>query len=345
MSSRTLTLEITCTPAKRPRASPRSRSRPRRPPRGPGSAQASQAELDAVFGAKAKATILGLVGHPEPLGITCQYDRDTGVIALLAIDGRPNLAALPVLLAPGSTPRSCRSPISVHVTDNPDLAVWTIVSLQRIEITQHAGEVPARLEALRAISARAAPAGSPADPAATPSGRLEDDQAAACASQRRCRVTRAGSGSPSFQNRCATPCRASSASRGWATSLSRSWIWTAQASSPVSFSTRLAIGVSTSRLTPGPSRTGASRRPPWQSGSARRWSRTAATFRADRHQCDLYQIERPFAPPRERARDHQVIQLGFTPPCCACHSASSPANRLWNRRAMSGSITNGMSPT
>ena len=39
--------------------------------------------------------------------------------------------------------------VSVHATDTPDLAVWTIVSLQRIEITQHADEVPARLEALR----------------------------------------------------------------------------------------------------------------------------------------------------------------------------------------------------
>ena len=38
---------------------------------------------------------------------------------------------------------------SVHVTQRPELAVWTIVSLQRIEITLHADEVPARLQALR----------------------------------------------------------------------------------------------------------------------------------------------------------------------------------------------------
>jgi len=108
-------------------------------------------ELDAVFGAKAKPTILGLVGHPEPLGITCRYDRDTGVMTLLAIDGRPNLAALPVLLL-WLYPEKLPIAYSVHVTERPELAVWTIVSLQRIEIAQHAGEVPARLEALRSAA-------------------------------------------------------------------------------------------------------------------------------------------------------------------------------------------------
>lgn len=39
---------------------------------------------------------------------------------------------------------------SAHVTERPDLAVWTIVSLQLIEITQDPDEVPVRLEALRA---------------------------------------------------------------------------------------------------------------------------------------------------------------------------------------------------
>ena len=39
---------------------------------------------------------------------------------------------------------------SVHVTERPELAVWTIVGLNRIEITQHEGEIAARLEALRA---------------------------------------------------------------------------------------------------------------------------------------------------------------------------------------------------
>jgi hypothetical protein len=98
-----------------------------------------------------KPTILSLVGHPEPLGITCRYDRDTGVLTLMAIDGRPNLAALPVLLL-WLYPEKLPIAYSVHVTERPELAVWTIVSLQRIEITQHADEVPARLEALRAAA-------------------------------------------------------------------------------------------------------------------------------------------------------------------------------------------------
>ena len=108
-------------------------------------------ELDAVFGANARETILGLVGHPEPLGITCRYDSDTGVMTLLASDGRPNLAALPVLLL-WLYPEKLPIAYSVHVAKRPELAVWTIVSLQRIEITQHADEVPARLEALRAAA-------------------------------------------------------------------------------------------------------------------------------------------------------------------------------------------------
>jgi hypothetical protein len=127
-------------------------------------------ELDAVFGANAKPTILGLVGHPEPLGITCRYDRDTGVLTLLAIDGRPNLAALPVLLL-WLYPEKLPIAYSVHVTERPDLAVWTIVSLQRIEITQHADEVPAPRSAARR-SAHAAPARSPADPPAARVRRL-----------------------------------------------------------------------------------------------------------------------------------------------------------------------------
>ena len=107
------------------------------------------AELDAVFGANPKTAILGLVGHPEPLGISCQFDRHAGVLTLTATDGHPNLAALRVLLLwlyPDKLPIA----YSVHVTERPDLAVWTIVSLQRIEITQNPDEVAARLEALRA---------------------------------------------------------------------------------------------------------------------------------------------------------------------------------------------------
>ena len=147
MSSRTLTLEITCTCEEAARfaavelfladlASDASAQPP--------------GELDAVFGAKAKDTILGLVGHPEPLGITCQFDRYSGVLTLTAIDGRPNLAALPVLLLwlyPDKLPIA----YSVHVTERPEHTVWTIVGMNRIEITQHADEVPARIEALRAL--------------------------------------------------------------------------------------------------------------------------------------------------------------------------------------------------
>jgi hypothetical protein len=146
MSSRTLSLEIACTPDEAARfaavelfladlaADPDAQ-----PPGG----------LDAVFGAKAKPTLLSLVGHPEPLGITCRYDRDLGMLTLLGVDGRPNLAALPVLLL-WLYPEKLPIAYSVHVTERPDLAVWTIVSLQRIEITQNPDEVPVRLEALRA---------------------------------------------------------------------------------------------------------------------------------------------------------------------------------------------------
>ena len=59
------------------------------------------------------------------------------------------LAALPVLLLwlyPDKLPIA----YSVHVTERPELPVWTIVGLNRIEITQHEGEVAARLQALRA---------------------------------------------------------------------------------------------------------------------------------------------------------------------------------------------------
>jgi hypothetical protein len=70
-------------------------------------------------------------------------------MTLVAIDGRPNLGALPVLLLwlyPDKLPIA----YSVHVTERPELPVWTIVGLNRIEITQHEGEVAARLQALRA---------------------------------------------------------------------------------------------------------------------------------------------------------------------------------------------------
>ena len=146
MSSRTLSLEIACTSDEAARFAAVEllladlAADPDALPPG---------ELDAVFGANARETILGLVGHPEPLGVTCRYDRDAGVLTLLSVDGRPNLAALPVLLL-WLYPEKLPIAYSVHVTERPDLAVWTIVSLQRIEITQNPDEVPARLEALRA---------------------------------------------------------------------------------------------------------------------------------------------------------------------------------------------------
>jgi len=147
MSSITLTLELACTREEAARfaavelfLAEVAENAEAEPP----------AELDAIFGARPRETILGLAGYPQPLGITCRYDSEGGVMKLAATGGKPNLAALPVLLLwlyPDKLPIA----YSVHVTERPDLAVWTIVSLSRIEITQHEGEVAARLEALRAI--------------------------------------------------------------------------------------------------------------------------------------------------------------------------------------------------
>jgi len=147
MSSITLTLELVCTREEAARfaavemfLAEMAENAEAEPP----------AELDTIFGARPRETILGLAGHPQPLGITCRYDREAGVLILAAIDGQPNLAALPVLLLwlyPDKLPIA----YSVHVTERPDLAVWTIVGMNRIEITQHEDEVAARLEALRAI--------------------------------------------------------------------------------------------------------------------------------------------------------------------------------------------------
>ena len=146
MSSITLTLELACTREEAARfaavelfLAEMAENAEAEPP----------AELDAIFGARLRETILGLAGHPQPLGITCRYDRDRGVMTLAVTGGTPNLAALPVLLLwlyPGKLPIA----YSVHVTERPELAVWTIVGLNRIEITQHESEVAARLEALRA---------------------------------------------------------------------------------------------------------------------------------------------------------------------------------------------------
>ncbi len=108
------------------------------------------AELDAVFGTNARDAILGLAGHPEPLGITARFDRHGGVLTFSAVNGRPNLAALPVLLL-WLYPEKLPIAYSVHVTERPEHTVWTIVGMNRIEITQHADEVAARIDALRAL--------------------------------------------------------------------------------------------------------------------------------------------------------------------------------------------------
>jgi len=147
MSSITLTLELVCTREEAARfaavelfLAEIAENAEAEPP----------AELEAVFGVKAREMILGLAGHPQPLGITCRYDRDKAVMTLAASGGTPNLAALPVLLLwlyPDKLPIA----YSVHAAERPDLSVWTIVGLNRIEITQHEGEVAARLEALRTV--------------------------------------------------------------------------------------------------------------------------------------------------------------------------------------------------
>ena len=87
--------------------------------------------------------------HPQPLGITCRYDRDRGRMMLAATGGKPNLAALPVLLLwlyPDKLPLAW----SMQMDGHPGEAVWTIVSLDRIEVLVDPARVRARLAALRA---------------------------------------------------------------------------------------------------------------------------------------------------------------------------------------------------
>lgn len=106
MSSITLTLELVCTREEAARfdavelfLADIAENAEAEPP----------AELDAIFGARPRETILGLAGHPQPLGITCRYDREAGVMILAAIDGHP-ISPRCRCCCSGSTPTSCRLP-------------------------------------------------------------------------------------------------------------------------------------------------------------------------------------------------------------------------------------------
>ena len=55
-------------------------------------------ELDGLFGEHPRETLLGLVGHPAPLGLTSLYGARSGSLTITDDLGAPNLAALPVLL-------------------------------------------------------------------------------------------------------------------------------------------------------------------------------------------------------------------------------------------------------
>lgn len=111
-------------------------------------------ELDGLFGEHPRETLLGLVGHPAPLGLTSLYDNTADVLTITDDLGAPNLAALPVLLL-WLYPEKLPLAYAVSAAERPDLAVWTIVSLGRIEITQDPNSVEARLAALRAEPKRA----------------------------------------------------------------------------------------------------------------------------------------------------------------------------------------------
>lgn len=111
-------------------------------------------ELDGLFGVQPRETLLGIVGHPAPLALTSRYDAKAGLLTITDDLGAPSLAALPVLLLwlyPDKLPLA----YAVSTAEHPDLTVWTIVSLNRIEITQDVESVETRLAALRAEPRRA----------------------------------------------------------------------------------------------------------------------------------------------------------------------------------------------
>ncbi|MBB6193523.1 hypothetical protein FHS51_003780 [Sphingobium wenxiniae] len=105
-------------------------------------------ELDATFGANAREALLGIIGHPVPLGIDCRYDPVTNLLSVTDVEGRPNLSAVPVLLLwlyPDKLPLA----YAVHTAEHPEHKVWTLIGLNRIEITEDAASVETRLAALR----------------------------------------------------------------------------------------------------------------------------------------------------------------------------------------------------
>ena len=55
-------------------------------------------ELDGLFGEHPRETLLGIIGHPAPLGLTSRYDRAEAMLTITDDLGAPSLAALPVLL-------------------------------------------------------------------------------------------------------------------------------------------------------------------------------------------------------------------------------------------------------
>ena len=88
-------------------------------------------ELDATFGANAREALLGIIGHPVPLGIDCRYDPVTNLLSVTDVEGRPNLSAVPVLLLwlyPDKLPLA----YAAHTAARPEHKVWTLIGLNRI---------------------------------------------------------------------------------------------------------------------------------------------------------------------------------------------------------------------
>lgn len=66
-------------------------------------------ELDATFGANAREALLGIIGHPVPLGIDCRYDPVTNLLSVTDVEA--GLTFPPCrCFSSGFTPTSCRSP-------------------------------------------------------------------------------------------------------------------------------------------------------------------------------------------------------------------------------------------